>query len=201
MKSHRPIHRPSHSPAHSRQRSRRGSWLVQAIVTMAILSVLTTIASTSLFQMFRQESRMVERTFQTSTWLQLSQTFRRDLHSALMVKQSDDGSRLELVTTEGPVTWLADGEKVRRTTQSVELDAGADASAIANLPGEQYVFSDSVVQLSLTVGTTGHASLASIQVSPQPEPGGGSLPPKVVVATAGLDHRFLSPVAMPEEQP
>lgn len=182
-------------------KGRRGSWLVQAIVTMAIMSVLMTIASTSLFQMLRQESRMVERTFQTATWLQLSRDFRQDVHTALMIKQSENGSRLELVTSEGPVTWLADGEKIRRTTQSVELDDGADASAIANLPGEQYVFADSVTKLSLTVGTAGTASVASVEVAPMPTPNGGIVPPNVIVATAGLDHRFLASVAMPEDQP
>ena len=180
---------------------RRGSWLVQAIVTMSIMSVLMTIASTSLFQMLRQESRMVERTFQTATWLQLSRDFRQDVHAALMIKQSENGSRLELATTDGPVTWLADGEKIRRTTQSVELDEGADASAIANLPGEQYVFADSATKLSLTVGTAGAASVASVEVAPMPTPNGGIVPPNVIVATAGLDHRFLASVAMPEEQP
>lgn len=201
MKSHRPIKRCSRPLVHPCRQFRRGSWLVQAIVTMSIMSVLMTIASTSLFKMLRQESLMVERAFQTSTWLQLSRDFRHDIHAALMIKQSENGSRLELVTTDGPVTWLADGEKIRRTTQSVGLDDGADASAIANLPGEQYVFTDSVAKLSLTVGTAGTASVASVEVAPMPTPNGGIVPPNVIVATAGLDHRFLASVAMPEERP
>lgn len=195
---------PTRSSQAGRQRGpqpRRGSWLVQAIVTMAVMSVLMTIASTSLFQMLRQESRMVERTFQTSTWLQLSRNFRQDIHAALMIKQSENGNRLELVTTDGPVTWLADGEKIRRTSQNVELADETDTSDIRSLPGEQYVFTDSVAKLSLTVGTAGTASVASVEVAPSPTPNGGIIPPSVVVATAGLDHRFLASVAIPEDQP
>lgn len=195
---------PTRSPQACRQRGshpRLGSWLVQAIVTMSVMSVLMTIASTSLFQMLRQESRMVERTFQTATWLQLSRNFRQDVHAALMIKQSENGNRLELVTTDGPVTWLADGEKIRRTSQNVELADETDKSDIGSLPGEQYVFTDSLTKLSLTVGTAGSASLASVEVAPSPTPNGGIVPPNVIVATAGLDHRFLTPVAMPEEQP
>lgn len=199
MKSHRPFSPPS--TISTGKRSRRGSWLVQAVVTMAIMSILMTIASTSLFQMFRQESRMVERAFQTSTWLQVSREFRHDVHTALMIKQSEDGTRLELVTTEGPVTWVADGEKIRRTTQSVELGDTTDASDISKLPGEQYVFADSAAELLLTVGTAGTASVATLEIKPLPAPNGGIGPSNMVVATAGLDHRFLTPVAMPEEQP
>lgn len=199
MKSHRPLNPTSTSP--TRKRSRRGSWLIQAVITMAIMSVLMTIASTSLFQMFRQESRMIERAFQTSTWLQLSREFRHDVHAALMIKQSEDGKRLELVTTDGPVTWVAGGEKIRRTTQSVELENSTDPSDMSKLPGEQYVFADSAAELLLTVGTAGTASVAKLEIKPLPTPNGGIGPSNMVVATAGLDHRFLTPVAMPEEQP
>lgn len=199
MKSHRPPNPTSTRLTH--KRSRRGSWLAQAVVTMAIMSILMTIASTSLFQMFRLESRMIERAFQTSTWLQVSREFRHDVHTALMIKQSEDATRLELLTTEGLVTWVANGEKIRRTTQSVELEDATEASAINRLPGEQYVFTDSVAQLSLTAGAAGTASLATLEVEPLPTPNGGIVPSKTVVATAGLDHRFLTPAARPEDQP
>jgi type II secretory pathway pseudopilin PulG len=201
MKRHRPNKRSARPIVHPCRHPRRGSWLVQVVVTMTVMSVLMTIASTSLFQMFRQESRMVERTFRTSTWLRMSQDFRRDVHAALMIRQSENGNRLELVTTDGPVTWLADGEKIRRTTQSQELADETDTSAIASLPGEQFVFVDSVAQLSLTVGTSGTASVASVEVAPLPTPNGGIVPPNVVLATAGLDHRFLASVATAKEQP
>lgn len=168
---------------------------------MAIMSVLMTIASTSLFQMFRQESRMVERTFQTSTWLQLSRDFRQDIHSALTVTLSEAGTRLELTTPDGPVTWVADGEKVRRITQSLESAGATDSPAVSSLPGEQYVFVDHVARLSLTVGPSGTASVASVEVEPLPTPHGGVVPGNVVTATAGLDHRFLASVATAEEQP
>lgn len=174
---------------------------MQAVITMAIMSVLMTIASTSLFQMFRQESRMVERAFQTSTWLQVSRNFRRDVHAALTIKQSEDGGRLELGTSDGPVTWMADGEKIRRISQSLPSDDAAESLDIKSLPGEQYVFVDNVVQLSLTVGTSGTAPLAAMEVTPLPTPNGGVAPSNVAVATAGLDHRFLANVVAAEEQP
>ena len=160
-----------------------------------------TIASTSLFQMLRQESRMVERTFQTSTWLQLSRDFRQDVHAALAVKQSEAGIQLELTTPDGPITWVADGEKVRRISQSLEVADGADSPAVSALPGEKYLFVDHVARLSLTIGTSGTASVASVEVTPLPTPHGGVVPGNVVVATAGLDHRFLASVATAEEQP
>ena len=110
MKRRRPAERSSCLFLNRRRHSRRGSWLVQVVVTMTVMSVLMTIASTSLFQMFRQESRMVERAFQTSSWLRLTQDFREDVHSALTIKQTGNSNRLDLVTAEGPGTWLADGE-------------------------------------------------------------------------------------------
>tara|TARA_R110002072_G_scaffold303099_1_gene493379 strand:+ start:65935 stop:66549 length:615 start_codon:yes stop_codon:yes gene_type:complete len=204
MKRRRPAERSSCLFLNRRRHSRRGSWLVQVVVTMTVMSVLMTIASTSLFQMFRQESRMVERAFQTSSWLRLTQDFREDVHSALTIKQTGNSNRLDLVTAEGPVTWLADGEKIRRITQSLELTDAADTTAIARLPGEQFVFPESVAQLSLTVGAAGAAgaaSVASIEISPMLTANGGGLPPKVAVATAGLDHRFLASAATTEEQP
>jgi hypothetical protein len=96
---------------------------------------------------------------------------------------------------------LTDGEKIRRISQSLALADETDTSAIAGLPGEQFVFVDSVAQLSLTVGTSGTASVASVEVAPLPTPNGGIVPPNVVVATAGLDHRFLASVATAKEQP
>lgn len=168
---------------------------------MTVMSVLMTIASTSLFQMLRQESRMVERTFQTSTWLQMSRDFREDIHAALVVKQTAGGSRLELTTPDGTVTWVADGEKVRRISQSLAVTDAVDAPTVESLPGEQYAFADHVARLLLTAGTSGAASVASIEVAPLPTPNGGIILPNVVVATAGLDHRFLASVATAEEQP
>jgi len=201
VKNHRAFNQPSKGSGRRYHRSRRGSWLAQAVITMGIMSILMTIASTSLFQMFRQESRMVERAFQTSTWLQLSRNFRQDIHAALTVKQSDDGSRLELATPDGPVTWVADGEKIRRISQSLSSDDAADSSAIQSLPGEQYVFVDNVARLLLTVGTSGTATVASIEVTPLPTPNGGAAPSNVTVATVGLDHRFQATVATAEAQP
>jgi type II secretory pathway pseudopilin PulG len=201
VKNHRPLNQPSTASGRQHQRSRRGSWLVQTVVTMGIMSILMTIASTSLFQMFRQESRMVERAFQTSTWLQVSRNFRQDTHAALTVKHSEDGSRLELVTPDGPVTWVADGEKIRRISQSLSAEDAADSLTISSLPGEQYVFVDNVARLSLTVGTSGTATLASIEVTPFSAPNGGGGPANVTVAVAGLDHRFLTSVTAAEEQP
>ena len=201
MKNHRVFNSPSTASSRQRQRSRRGTWLAQAVITMGIMSILMTIASTSLFQMFRQESRMVERAFQTSTWLQLSREFRRDVHASLTVQQSEDGNRLELVTPDGPVTWVADGEKIRRISQSLSSDDAADSPAIQSLPGEQYVFIDDVTKLSLTVGTAGTASVASVEVAPLPTLNGGVAPSNVTVATVGLDHRFLASVATAEAQP
>jgi type II secretory pathway pseudopilin PulG len=201
MKNQRPISRSARTCSRRARQPRRGSWLVQVVVTMTIMSVLMTIASTSLFQMLRQESRMVERTFQTSTWLQLSREFRQDVHAALAVKQTEAGSRLELTTPDGPVTWVADGEKVRRISQRLEAADAADSPAISSLPGEQYVFVDHAARLSLTVGASGTASVASIEVAPLPTPNGGVVPPNVVVATVGLDHRFLASAATAEEQP
>ena len=168
---------------------------------MAIMSILMTIASTSLFQMFRQESRMIERAFQTSTWLQLSRDFRQDVHATLTVKQSEDGNRLELVTPDGPVTWVADGEKIRRISQSLSSEDATNSQAIQSLPGEQYVFVDNVARFSLTVGTSGTATVASIEVTPLPTPNSGVGPSNITVATAGLDHRFLASVTSAEEQP
>jgi type II secretory pathway pseudopilin PulG len=201
MKNHRPLNQPSKESAWQSPRSRRGSWLAQAVITMGIMSILMTIASTSLFQMFRQESRMVERAFQTSTWLQLSRDFREDGHAALTVKQSEDGSRLELVTPDGPVTWVADGEKIRRISQSLPSEDAADSPAIQSLPGEQYVFIDNVARFSLTVGTSGTATVASIEVAPLRTLNGGVAPSNVTVATVGLDHRFQATVAAAEAQP
>ncbi|NQV28023.1 MAG: hypothetical protein HQ518_27040 [Rhodopirellula sp.] len=183
------------------QQPRRGSWLVQVVVTMAIMSVLMTIASTSLFQMLRQESRMVERTFQTATWLQMSRDFRQDIHAAFTVTRPEAGNRLELTTPDGPVTWIADGEKVRRVSASLSETDAADSSAISSVSGEQYEFVDSVARLLLTVGTSGTASIAVVEITPHPTPNGGVTPPNVVVATAGLDHRFMATVATTEEQP
>ena len=201
MKNHRPFNPSGMARGQRVPQPRRGSWLIQVVVTMAIMSVLMTIASTSLFQMLRQESRMVERTFQTSTWLQLSREFRQDVHAALAVKQSEDEARLELTTPDGPVTWVADGEKVRRITQSLASADAADSPDLSVLPGEQYVFVDHAARISLTVGTSGTASVASIEVAPLPTPHGGVVPGNVVTATAGLDHRFLASVAAVEEQP
>ncbi len=201
MKNHRTFNQRSTVSGRQRQRSRRGTWLAQAVITMAIMSVLMTIASTSLFQMFRQESRMVEQAFRTSTWLQLSRDFRQDVHAAIAIKQSKDGSRLELATPDGPVTWVTDGEKIRRITQSLSFDDAAGAPAINSLPGEQYVLTDNVAWLSLTVGTSGTATLASIEVTPLPTPNGGVAASNVAVAAAGLDHRFHATVAKAEAQP
>ena len=201
MKNHRPFSQLSTASGRQRRRSRRGTWLAQAVITMAIMSILMTIASTSLFQMFRQESLMVERAFQTSTWLQLSRDFRQDIHAALTVKQSGDGSRLQLATPDGPVTWVADGEKIRRISQSLPSEDAANSPAIQSLPGEQYVLIDNLARLSLTVGTSGTATVASIEVTPLPTLNGGVAPSNVTVATVGLDHRFQASVATAEEQP
>ena len=201
MKKRRPYNRSSKARRPRSRHSRRGSWLVQLVVTMTVMSVLMTIASTSLFQMLRQESRIVERTFQTSTWLQMSRDFREDIHSALVVKQTAGGSLLELTTPDGPVTWVADGEKVRRISQSLEVTDAADVPIVESLPGERYVFTDHVARLLLTAGTSSAASVALIEVAPLPTPNGGIVHPNVVVATAGLDHRFLASVATAEEQP
>lgn len=143
---------------------------------------------------------MVERAFQTSTWLQVSRNFRQDVHAALTVKQSEDGSRLDVVTPDGPITWLADGEKIRRIIQRPPSEEAVDSPAINSLPGEQYVFVDNVARLSLTVGASGTATLASIEVTPFPTPNGDGAPANVTVAVVGLDNQFLARVTAAEEQ-
>lgn len=189
------------APPGKAQHSRRGSWLAQAVVAMTIMSVLLTIVSTSLFRMYRQQAVMVERTFQTSTWLQLNRDFRDDLHAATSVTQSDDGNQLDLTTPDARIIWLADGENVRRVVQNTDSPAGTEAVSAASLPGERYVFAEHTIRFMLAGGGNGTASVASIELTPQPTSKGGVMAPSVAVVTAGLDHRFVKRNATPEAQP
>lgn len=168
---------------------------------MTILSILLTIVSTALFRMYRQQSVMVERTFQTSTWLHLNRAFRQDVHAATSVTQSEDGNQLELATPDARIIWLADEDKVRRVIPKSDSPAGATVVPVTALPGEQFVFPDHTVRFVLTVGANDAATVASIEVSPRPTPNGGMVAPDVAVATAGLDHRFSIRNSTPEEQP
>ena len=183
------------------QHSRRGSWLAQAAITMTVLSILLTIASTALFRMYRQQTVMVERTFLTSTWLLLNRDFRHDLHAATSVTKSDDANQFELTTPRARIIWLTDGENVRRVVQNSDSPTGTDAVPAASLPGERYVFAEHTIRFLLTEGDNGTASVASIEVTPRPTSKGGVVAPNVAVATVGLDHRFVKRDATPEAQP
>jgi hypothetical protein len=194
----RPVSLVAHQP---RQRTRRGSWLAQAVITITVMSVLMTLISTTLFRMYRHQTVMVERTFQTSTWLRLSRDFRQDVHAATSIIQSEDGRQLEVTTPDARVVWLADGEIVRRVVPTPETSDAVTSVNAVTLPGEAYVFADNTTRLVLTSGVSGAASVASVEVTPLPTPNGGTLPPDVTVATTGLDHRFANRDSTPEAQP
>lgn len=182
-------------PLQRRHQPRRGSWLAQMVITITIMSVLMTIASTSLFRMYRQEALMVEQTFQTSTWMRLSRDFRQDLHVADTVSQSEDGSRLVLTNADSRITWLVSGHDVKRVVQKSDSETELD-----QLPGEQYSFTGSAIRFSVETSDVVNP-VASIEVSLPATPNGGIPPSKVAVATAGLDHRFLRQSDNMGEQP
>lgn len=178
-----------------KRQTRRGSWLVQLTITITIMSVLMTLMSTSLFRMYRQEMLMVERTFETSTWLRLQRDFCRDLHVASSVEQSDDGHRLTLTDTEASIIWLIDGDDVKRVLRNSDSEADP-----GSLPGEQYSFEDSTIRFSVETSATGMA-ITTVEVTPPPTPNGGTSTANVIVATVGLDHRFLRSGTISGEQP
>lgn len=168
---------------------------------MAVMSVLMTIVSTALFRMYRQQTVMVERTFQTSTWLRLNRDFRHDMHAATSVRQSEDGQRLELTTPENRIVWLADGENIRRVVPRAESPDVVETALAVSLPGELYSFPDNTVRLILTSGENEAAAVAMVEVTPPLTPNGGIVAPNLVVAAAGLDHRFANRRATQEAQP
>ncbi|MDA0282241.1 MAG: hypothetical protein O3B13_06780 [Planctomycetota bacterium] len=180
---------------HHARKSRRGIGLAQMVITITIMSVLMTLVSTALFRMYRQEMLMVERTFETSTWLRLQRDFCRDLHVASSVEQSDDGSRLTLTDSESSIIWLIDGDDVKRVLRN--LDSEADPGS---LPGEQYSFEDSTIRFSVEKSATG-TTIAAVEVTPPLTPNGGTSAANVVIATSGLDHRFLRPGNLSGGQP
>ena len=187
--------------SHSRQIPclRRGSWLIQTVITMTVMSVLMTIASTALFRMYRQQTLMVERTFQTSTWLRLNRDFRQDVHAATSIHRAEDGSQLELTTPDSRIIWITGGENARRIIPADDSPVTQNASA--SLPGEQYSFPDRSLQFVLASGENGARDIASIELKPHPTPNGGVATSNAVVAAVGLDHRFLASNSTSEEQP
>ena len=186
-----------------RVQSRRGTTLVQAVITITVMSILMTVVANALFRMYRQEALMVERAFATSTWLRLDRDFRQDMHAASAVNLSEDGTQLALTMPDSRVIWLADGENVRRI---VPASAELDATTAAAIPGEQYVFADGSTRLLLTK-TGDAAAVASVEVTPPATATatatatGVSVPPNVIVATIGLDHRFATVGSASEGQP
>lgn len=183
-------------------RSRRGgSSLVQAVITMTVMSVLMTISAGALFRMYRQQSLMVERTFQTSTWLQMSRMFRQDVHAATVIRRLDDADQLEMATPEGRTFWFADEGTVRRVVTSQESDEAADVASLRSRPGENFTFVDSTVRLNLSSDDSDAASVATVEILPLPTPGGARTPISTVVVAAGLDHRFTKNESTSEGQP
>lgn len=184
MKPHRrQLSDPENSKHHCH---RRGSWLPQLVITLTIMSVLMTISSSALFRMYRQETLMVERIFQTSTWLRLSRDFRRDIHVASSVTPSEDGLQLTLKNSETDIVWLIAGDEVKRVLHQ------SDTAEPASLPGEEYAFADSTLRFSVTTAeSTG--SVASLQMTPPATPNGSTPQTRSIPAAVGLDHRFNNP--------
>jgi Tfp pilus assembly protein FimT len=195
MKRQRRQHVSLSNVVERQRQTRRGSSLPQMVITITIMSVLMTLVSTALFRMYRQEMLMVERTFQTSTWLRLQRDFCRDLHVASSVEQSDDGHRLTLTDSEVSIVWLIDGDDVKR--QIRDSDSEDDPSSLS---GEQYSFEDSAIRFSVETSATGR-TIAAVEVTPPLTPNGGTSAANVVIATAGLDHRFLRQGDLSGEQP
>jgi hypothetical protein len=183
-----------------RVQSRRGTTLVQAVITITVMSILMTVVANALFRMYRQQALMVERAFATSTWLRLDRDFRQDMHAASVVNLSEDGTQLALTMPDSRVIWIVDGENVRRIVPESEASAELDSTAAATIPGEQYVFADSTARMILTK-TGDAAAVASIEVTPPLTATGVSVPPNATVATTGLDHRFATAGSASEGQP
>lgn len=175
---------------HCRHRSRRGSSLVQAVITMTVMSVLMTIVANALFRMYRQQTVMVERTFQTSTWLRLSRDFRQDVHASISIKRSGEGNQLEMALPETRVIWVTDGASVRRIVPADDSVEPPDRTVLRSLPGESYTFVDCTVRLEVSSAGNGGEPIASVEVSPLPTPDGRTASSHLAAVTAGLDHRF-----------
>lgn len=173
---------------HGMTHARRGSWLAQMVITMSVLSVLMTVAATALFRMYRQEASMVRRTVRTAVWQRLNRDFRRDVHAALAISPSEDGTELVLLNADSRITWRTDGDVVKRVLQ--ESDSTVPTESI---PGEQYAFAESSIRFVLEASSDAARQLASVEVTPPPAANGGIGPASVAVAAAGLDHRFSKP--------
>lgn len=173
---------------------------MEVVITISVMGVLMTLVATALFRMYRQESLMVERTFQTSVWLKLNREFREDIHAATSVTQSADG-RLELTTSGETVIWLADGENVRRIVPAdgAAVEPGLDNAA--KLPGERYAFADSSSRLLLTKPGDAATAIASVEVTLPATATGATVQPLVASVAVGLDHRFASAGSTSEGQP
>lgn len=182
--------RPTSGVRH--HRSRRGSSLVQAVITMTVMSVLMIIVANALFSMYRQQTVMVERSFQTSTWLRLTRDFRQDVHASESIRQSGDNSHLEMLLPDSRVVWVADGTSVRRIVPADDSVRAGDRTTLRSLPGESYTFADCTVRLELSSGDSDSEPIASLEVEPLPVPDGRTVSSQFVAVTAGLDHRFAA---------
>lgn len=156
---------------------------------MTVMSALMIIVANALFRMYRQQTVMVERSFQTSTWLRLSRDFRQDVHASESIRQSDDNSHLEMRLPDSRVVWVADGTSVRRIVPADDSVQAGDP-ALRSLPGESYTFADCAVRLELSSEDSDGEPIASLEVQPLPVPDGRTASSQFVAVTAGLDHRF-----------
>lgn len=165
------------------------------IIAISLMGILLTISTTALYRMFRQEALMVERAFETSTWMRLSRDFRRDVHVSRSATPSEDGTRFVLTGSDSRIVWIIKDGDVKRVSQ--DLKSESDPSLT---PGEQYAFSDSTIRFLLEK-PGGAKAIASIEVTPALKPHGGASPAKVILAAVGLDHRFFNHDAVSGDQP
>lgn len=173
------------------QSARQGSFLVQCIVVMTMLSIIMTISGTALFRLFRQQSDLSVSIAHSALLSRLARDFRADAHAAQDVTVAGDGGR-EIVFRNGTglVTWSVGTGLVTRATRDGQATDVTQPTESTRLPEMELRFevlpkptsdqSTDSPRVRMTLLPTAQAKFHVVTTT-------------TIDAAVGLNHRFEKP--------